>query len=246
MKWVYAQNKLEKFRKKNKKYLFPSFDTIAGSGRNGAIIHYKANKKDTKRINKKDLFLCDSGGQYKYGTTDVTRTICFSKPSNSIKNIFTKVLKGHIAVATSNLKTHYNGKLIDIRARASLKKSGFDYNHGTGHGVGFFSNVHEGPQAISKFNTINLQEGMVLSNEPGYYKKEKFGIRIENLLYVKKLKGKLSFINLTLVPIDKDLINFNLLNEKEKNYLFNYHLNVYLNLSKYLSKKEKKWLASFI
>ena len=243
---VYAQNKLEKFRKKNKKYLFPSFDTIAGSGRNGAIIHYKANKKDTKKINKKDLFLCDSGGQYKYGTTDVTRTICFSKPSNSIKNIFTKVLKGHIAVATSNLKTHYNGKLIDIRARASLKKSGFDYNHGTGHGVGFFSNVHEGPQAISKFNTINLQEGMVLSNEPGYYKKEKFGIRIENLLYVKKLKGKLSFINLTLVPIDKDLINFNLLNEKEKNYLFNYHLNVYLNLSKYLSKKEKKWLASFI
>ena len=243
---VYAQNKLEKFRKKNKKYLFPSFDTIAGSGRNGAIIHYKANKKDTKRINKKDLFLCDSGGQYKYGTTDVTRTICFSKPSNSIKNIFTKVLKGHIAVATSNLKTHYNGKLIDIRARASLKKSGFDYNHGTGHGVGFFSNVHEGPQAISKFNTINLQEGMVLSNEPGYYKKEKFGIRIENLLYVKKIKGKLSFINLTLVPIDKDLINFNLLNEKEKNYLFNYHLNVYLNLSKYLSKKEKKWLASFI
>ena len=243
---VYAQNKLEKFRKKNKKYLFPSFDTIAGSGRNGAIIHYKANKKDTKRINKKDLFLCDSGGQYKYGTTDVTRTICFSKPSNSIKNIFTKVLKGHIAVATSNLKTHYNGKLIDIRARASLKKSGFEYNHGTGHGVGFFSNVHEGPQAISKSNTINLQEGMVLSNEPGYYKKEKFGIRIENLLYVKKLKGKLSFINLTLVPIDKDLINFNLLNEKEKNYLFNYHLNVYLNLSKYLSKKEKKWLASFI
>ncbi len=243
---VYAQNKLEKFRKKNKKYLFPSFDTIAGSGGNGAIIHYKANKKNTKKINKKDLFLCDSGGQYKYGTTDVTRTICFSKPSNYIKNIFTKVLKGHIAVATSNLKTHFNGKLIDIRARASLKKSGFDYNHGTGHGVGFFSNVHEGPQAISKSNTINLQEGMVLSNEPGYYKKEKFGIRIENLLYIKKLKGKLSFINLTLVPIDRDLINFDLLNKKEKNYLFNYHLNVYLNLSKYLNKKEKKWLASFI
>ncbi len=243
---VYAQNKLEKFRKRNKKYLFPSFDTIAGSGGNGAIIHYKANKKNTKKIYKKDLFLCDSGGQYKYGTTDVTRTICFSKPSNYVKNIFTKVLKGHIAVATSNLKTHYNGKLIDIRARASLKKSGFEYNHGTGHGVGFFSNVHEGPQAISKSNTINLQEGMVLSNEPGYYKKGKFGIRIENLVYIKKLKGRLSFINLTLVPIDKDLINFNLLNEKEKNYLFNYHLNVYLNLSKYLSKKEKKWLASFI
>ena len=232
--------------KKSKKYLFPSFNTIAGSGKNGAIIHYRATKKNTKIIDKKDLFLCDSGGQYKYGTTDVTRTICFSKPSNYIKNIFTKVLKGHIAVATSNLKTHYNGKLIDIRARASLKKSGFDYNHGTGHGVGFFSNVHEGPQAISKFNTINLQEGMVLSNEPGYYKKGKFGIRIENLLYVTKNKKRLFFKNLTLAPIDKNLINFKLLNKEEKNYLFNYHLSVYLTLSKYLKKKEKKWLASFI
>ncbi len=243
---VDAQDKLEKFRKRNKRYLFPSFDTIAGSGKNGAIIHYRATKKNTKEINKKDLFLCDSGGQYKYGTTDVTRTICFSKPVNYIKNIFTKVLKGHIAVVTSNLKTHYNGKLIDKRARANLKKSGLDYDHGTGHGVGFFSNVHEGPQAISKFNTIKLQEGMILSNEPGYYKKGKFGIRIENLLYIKKNEKKLSFVNLTLAPIDKDLINFDLLNKKEKNYLFNYHLNIYLILSKYLNKKEKKWLASFI
>ena len=243
---VDAQNKLEKYRKKNKRYLFPSFNTIAGSGANGAIIHYRATKKNTKKINKKDLFLCDSGGQYKYGTTDVTRTICFSKPQNYIKNIFTKVLKGHIAVVTSNLKTHYNGKLIDIRARAYLKKSGLNYDHGTGHGVGFFSNVHEGPQAISKFNIIRLQQGMILSNEPGYYRKGKFGIRIENLLYIKRDNKKLSFVNLTLAPVDIDLINFELLTKKEKNYLFNYHLNIYLNLSKYLNKKEKKWLAGFI
>ena len=242
---VDAQNKLEKFRKENKEYLFPSFDTIAGTGGNGAIVHYRANKESSKIINKKDIFLCDSGGQYKYGTTDVTRTICFSKPKKQIKDIFTKVLKGHIAVATSDLKTFYNGKLIDIRARKSLKKSGLDYQHGTGHGVGFFLNVHEGPQAISKFNKIKIQEGMILSNEPGYYKKGKFGIRIENLVYAKKFNNKLFFENLTLAPIDKDLINFELLNEKEKKYLFQYHINIYSKLSKYLNKSEKKWLTSF-
>ena len=241
-----AQNKLEKLRKKNKKYLFPSFNTIAGTAGNGAIIHYRAKKEHTKRINKKDIFLCDSGGQYKYGTTDVTRTICFSKQPSSIKKIFTKVLKGHIAVVTSDLKTHYNGKLIDKRARKYLNESGLDFKHGTGHGVGFFSNVHEGPQAISKLNTIKLQEGMILSNEPGYYRKGKFGIRIENLIYIKKINNNLSFVNLTLAPIDKDLINYSLLDKQEKNYLFNYHLNIYINLSKYLDKKERKWLASFI
>ncbi len=240
-----AQKKLEKFRKENKQYLFPSFNTIAGAGKNGAIVHYRAKKENSKVINKKDIFLCDSGGQYKYGTTDVTRTVCFSKPNKKIKNIFTKVLKGHIAVATSDIKTFYNGKLIDIRARKSLKASGLDYQHGTGHGVGFFLNVHEGPQAISRFNEIKLQEGMILSNEPGYYKKGKFGIRIENLVYVKKDNGKLFFENLTLAPIDKDLINYKLLNEKEKNYLFQYHLNVYSKLFKYLKKDERKWLTSF-
>ena len=240
-----AQNKLEKFRKKNKEYLFPSFDTIAGTGKNGAIIHYRAKKETSRIIDKKDIFLCDSGGQYKYGTTDVTRTICFSKQKKNIKNIFTKVLKGHIAVATSNLKQYYNGKLIDFRARKSLRKSGMNYEHGTGHGVGFFLNVHEGPQAISQFNKVRLQEGMILSNEPGYYKKGKFGIRIENLVYVKKHNNKLFFENLTLAPIDKDLINFNLLDEQEKNYLIKYHINVYSRLSKYLNKDEKKWLTSF-
>ncbi len=243
---VEAQDKLEKFRKMNKNFLYPSFNTIAGSGKNGAIVHYRANKKNCKTINNKDIFLCDSGGQYKYGTTDVTRTICFSDQSQNIKNIFTYVLKGHIAVATTNLKKDNIGKKIDLRARKYLKKNNLDYEHGTGHGVGFFLNVHEGPQSISKMNKIKIKEGMILSNEPGYYKKNKFGIRIENLVYVKKIKNKFFFENLTMAPIEKDLINFNLLNKSEKNYLFKYHLNVYSNISKYLNTKEKKWLASFI
>ena len=241
-----SQNKLEKFRKLNKNYLFPSFNTIAGTGPNGAIVHYRASKKSNRVIKKNDIFLCDSGGQYKFGTTDVTRTICFSKQKRTIKNIFTKVLKGHIAVAQSNLKKFNTGKKIDIRARYFLKKDGLDYAHGTGHGVGFFSNVHEGPQSISKYNSIKLKEGMILSNEPGYYKKGYYGIRIENLVYIKKNKKKLSFENLTLAPIEKDLINYSLLNMAEKNYLFRYHLNVYAKLSKFLNKKERKWLTSLI
>jgi Xaa-Pro aminopeptidase len=243
---IQAQNKLEKFRKLNRNYLYPSFDTIAGTGKNGAIVHYRAKPENCKIIKKKDIFLCDSGGQYKYGTTDVTRTLCFSNQTQNIKNIFTKVLKGHIAVATSDLKKDNIGKKIDIRARKFLKKSNLDYAHGTGHGVGFFLNVHEGPQSISKINEIRIQEGMILSNEPGFYKKNKFGIRIENLVYVKKQNKKLFFENLTMAPIEKDLINYNLLTNFEKNYLFKYHLNVYSKISKYLNSSEKKWLASFI
>ena len=241
-----AQNKLEKLRKRNSKYLYPSFNTIAGSGKNGAIVHYRATKDKAKFLKKNEIFLCDSGGQYKFGTTDVTRTICFSKHSKRVKNIYTNVLKGHIAVAETNLNKRNTGKIIDIDARKFLKKNGLDYNHGTGHGVGFFLNVHEGPQSISKFNTIKIQKGMILSNEPGYYEKDKFGIRIENLVYVKKIAGKISFENLTLAPIEKDLINSELLTNKEKNYLFNYHLKVYSKISPFLSKKEKKWLATFI
>ena len=243
---VDAQIKLEQFRKKNKNYLYPSFDTIAGSGENGAIVHYRAKKGNCKFIKKNDIFLCDSGGQYKYGTTDVTRTLCFSKPKQNIKNIYTKVLKGHIAVATTNLITSNTGKKIDKRARRYLNKSNLDYAHGTGHGVGFFLNVHEGPQSISKFNNIKIKQGMILSNEPGYYKKGKFGIRIENLVYVKKIRNKIFFENLTLAPLEKDLINFNLLTKLEKNYLFKYHLNVYSKISNFLNIKERKWLASFI
>ena len=242
---IESQNKLEKFRKFNKNYLFPSFNTIAGAGANAALPHYIASKKSNKIIRKNDIFLCDSGGQYKFGTTDVTRTICFSKQKNSIKDIFTKVLKGHIAVATTNLKKFDTGKKVDARARYFLKKEGLDYEHGTGHGVGFFSNVHEGPQSITKINTIKLENGMIVSNEPGYYKKGHYGIRIENLVYIKKIKKKLCFKNLTLAPIEKDLINFKLLNSKEKKYLNEYHQKVYTALNPYLNKAEKIWLKSF-
>ena len=243
---VEASKKLEKFRRLNSKFLYPSFDTIAGSGKNGAIVHYRANEEHCRVIRKKDIFLCDSGGQYKYGTTDVTRTICFSKQSDNIKNIFTKVLKGHIAVAMTNLNKDNTGKKIDKRARKFLKKDNLDYAHGTGHGVGFFLNVHEGPQSITKINKVKILQGMILSNEPGYYKINNFGIRIENLIYVKKKNKSLFFENLTMVPIEKDLINYNLLSVSEKNYLFNYHLEVYSKLSMYLKKDEKKWLASHI
>ncbi len=243
---VDAAKKLENFRKLNKNFLYPSFDTIAGSGKNGAIVHYRAKKEKCRTINRNDILLCDSGGQYNYGTTDVTRTICFSKQKNSIKNIFTKVLKGHIAVATTDINKNITGKKIDKRARKFLNKSNLDYAHGTGHGVGFFLNVHEGPQSITKINTVKIREGMILSNEPGYYKTNEYGIRIENLVYVKKIKKKLSFQNLTMAPIEKDLINFNLLTIDEKNYLFKYHLEVYSSISKYLNPNEKSWLATFI
>jgi len=243
---VYAQNKLEKFRKLNKDYLFPSFDTIAGAGSNGAIVHYRANKKTTKKIEQNDILLVDSGGQYHYGTTDVTRTISFSKQNKFIKNAYTNVLKGHIAVALTNLNKDDTGKKIDIRARKYLKKEGQDYAHGTGHGVGFFLNVHEGPQSISKHNSIKIKNGMILSNEPGFYKKNHFGIRIENLIYAKKTKRSFNFENLTLAPLEKDLINYELLNKIEKDYLFKYHLNIYSEFSGLLNKKERKWLATLI
>jgi len=243
---VDAQIKLEKFRKKSNKYLYPSFETIAGAGENGAIVHYRAKKGSCRIIRKNDIFLCDSGGQYNYGTTDVTRTICFTKPKPSIKNIYTKVLKGHIAVANTDLRLDNKGLKIDKRARKYLNESKLDYAHGTGHGVGFFLNVHEGPQSISKLNKVKIQEGMILSNEPGYYKKGSYGIRIENLVFVKKIKKKIFFENLTLAPIEKNLINYDLLSKSEKNYLFKYHLDVYSKLSKYLSLNERKWLASYI
>ena len=243
---VYAQNKLEKFRKLSKDYLFPSFNTIAGTGSNGAIVHYRAVTKTTKKIDEKDVFLVDSGGQYSFGTTDVTRTLCFADQEQAIKNAYTNVLKGHIAVVLTNLNKDNTGKKIDIRARKFLKKEGLDYAHGTGHGVGFFLNVHEGPQSISKYNNIKIEKGMILSNEPGYYKKNYYGIRVENLVYVKKLKNKLFFENLTLAPLEKDLINYKLLNKIEKNYLFKYHLNIYSEYSTSLNKKERKWLASLI
>ena len=241
-----AEKKLEYFRKQSKNYLYPSFNTIAGSGPNGAIIHYRASSQTNRKIKSKDIFLCDSGGQYKYGTTDVTRTISFSKPSKKIKKIFTLVLKGHIAVVTADLTKNKKGYQLDRKARKFLKEKGYDFKHGTGHGVGFFSNVHEGPQSISKYNKIKLEEGMILSNEPGYYEEGKFGIRIENLILIKKFKRKLFFENLTLAPIDKDLIEVKMLTKKEKDYIFQYHLTVYSKLSSFLNLKEKKWLIKQI
>ena len=239
-----AEKKLSFFRKKNKNYLFPSFNTISASGPNGAIIHYRVNKSSNRIIKKNDIFLCDSGGQYKYGTTDVTRTISLGKQTNKLKNIFTYVLKGHIAVANSNLNKIKSAHIIDNLARKFLKKKGLDYPHGTGHGVGYFLNVHEGPIAISKGYKIILKPGHVISNEPGFYKKGKFGIRIENMIYVKKVKSKVFFENLTMVPIDKELINFSLLSKDEKDYLLNYNLKIYSNVEKYLNYKEKFWLLS--
>ena len=192
------------------------------------------------------MLLLDSGGQYKWGTTDVTRTVCFSKVSNSVKDIFTRVLKGHIGVVLTDINKERNGNNIDKIARKSLNAVGLNYRHGTGHGVGAFLNVHEGPQGISKNNFVKLKEGMIVSNEPGFYKKNDFGIRIENLVFIKKIKSKLVFENLTMAPIDKDLINFKMLNKKEKNYLFKYHLDVYKNISPFLNRNEKKWLAKLI
>ncbi len=238
--------KLENLRRKSKSYLYPSFDTIAGSGPNGAIIHYKSNKKTNRKLKKNDILLLDSGGQYKWGTTDVTRTMCLGKVSNEIKNTFTRVLKGHIAVVSANLKKKSTGDELDKLARKSLREKGLDYSHGTGHGVGFFLNVHEGPQGIYKLNKVILKEGMILSNEPGYYLENNYGIRIENLIYVKFEKRKLIFKNLTFAPIDVDLINFGLLTKFEKKYLFDYHLDVYKKISSFLNEDEKKWLVKLI
>ena len=226
------------FRKRNKSFKFLSFPTISGTGPNGAIIHYKATNKTDRKLKKGDIYLVDSGGQYKFGTTDVTRTISFGNPEKRIKNIFTRVLKGHIAVSNFKIKKNTSGSKIDQSARKYLKQIGLDYAHGTGHGVGYFLNVHEGPQAISKNNMVQLCEGMVLSNEPGYYEKGKFGIRIENLIYVKKKKKYKIFENLTLAPIEKDLINKKLLNSKEKKWINDYHKRVYHKLKSKMNKLE--------
>ena len=235
---ISASKKLFMFRKKNKKFKFSSFPTISGAGPNGAIIHYKATKKTNRKLSKGDIYLVDSGGQYNFGTTDVTRTISLKNTNKRIKNIFTRVLKGHIAVADFKLKKNTSGSEIDKKARKYLKEIGLDYAHGTGHGVGYFLNVHEGPHAISHKNKVRLQNGMVVSNEPGYYEKNKFGIRIENLIYVKETKNKKYFENLTMAPIDKDLIDKRILNKDEIKWVNSYHDKVFNNLKKSMNKFE--------
>ena len=236
---ISASEKLLKFRKKNNNFKFLSFPTISGTGPNGAIIHYKATRKTNRILKKGDIYLIDSGGQYEFGTTDVTRTISLNNSDKRIKNIFTRVLKGHIAVANFRLMRNTTGSIIDNVARKYLRQIGLDYSHGTGHGVGYFLNVHEGPQAISKNNKIKFKEGMIVSNEPGYYEKNNFGIRIENLIFVKKVKKGLNFENLTMVPIDKDLIDNKLLSENEREWINNYHDAVFKNLRNKMNKVER-------
>ncbi len=236
---ISAQEKLFSFRKKNKSFRSLSFPTISGSGPNGAIIHYKANKKTNRLLQKGDIYLVDSGGQYYYGTTDVTRTISLGNNNKKIREIFTRVLKGHIAVAKYKIKKNINGSHIDNAARRSLKEISLDYAHGTGHGVGYFLNVHEGPHGISKNNKNKFKEGMIISNEPGYYKNGKFGIRIENLLYIKKNGKDFKFENLTMAPIDKSLIDKKILRKDEKQWLNNYHNKVFQNLKRLMNKSEK-------
>ena len=179
--------------------------------------------------------MVDSGGQYSFGTTDVTRTISLDNNSNFVKEVYTRVLKGHIAVSEYKIKKNSNGAEIDQSARKALKKINLDYPHGTGHGVGYFLNVHEGPQSLAKKNKVNLKTGMIVSNEPGYYREGHFGIRIENLIYIKKNK----FEELTLAPIEKDLINIKMLNKKEIYWLNKYHTKVKKNLFKFMNFKEK-------
>ena len=235
---ISAQEKLLEFRKKNRLFYSLSFPTISGTGPNGAIIHYKANKKSSRLLKKGDVYLVDSGAQYLYGTTDVTRTLSLDVKSSRIKEIFTRVLKGHIAVASYKLKKESNGDKIDYAARKPLRDINLDYPHGTGHGVGCFLNVHEGPQGISRGNKVRFKEGMITSNEPGFYKKNHFGIRIENLIYIKKIKNKLQFIDLTLAPIEKTLIEKKFLTSFEKYWLNSYHQRVYKSLKKFMNKFE--------
>ena len=235
---ISASQKLYEFRKKNKSFKYLSFPTISGTGPNGAIIHYKASKKTNRKLTNGDIYLVDSGGQYEFGTTDVTRTISLNNRNKRVKNIFTRVLKGHIAVTKFKLNKNTTGSIIDKEARKYLKQIGLNYSHGTGHGVGYFLNVHEGPQAISQNNKIKFQKGMILSNEPGYYEKNKFGIRIENLIFVKKGRKKMYFENLTMVPIEKNLIDRKMLNKFEERWLNDYHNKVFNNLKTFMRKDE--------
>ena len=239
-----AENKLLKFRKQSAKFVSSSFPTISATGPNGAVIHYRADKKSNRKLKKGDIYLVDSGGQYKFGTTDVTRTISLNNNYTKIKNIFTRVLKGHIAVSNFKLSFKTTGSDIDKVARYALQEINLDYPHGTGHGVGYFANVHEGPQAFSKSNKIKIEEGMIISNEPGYYLKNNFGIRIENLIYVKKIKNELKFRNLTLAPIDKSLIDKKILNNKEIDWINSYHRLIFKKFERHMSSVEKKDLIN--
>lgn len=238
------KNKLFEYRKKHNEFLFDSFETISAYSENGAIIHYCPNEVSNKIIANDSLLLLDSGGQYKSATTDVTRTIATGDYSKDHIHNYTLVLKGHIALATAIFPKNTSGHQLDCLARQFLWKEQKDFNHGTGHGVGNFLNVHEGPHSISKANNNTaLKPGMLVTNEPGYYVENNYGIRIENIMLVtEESENFLKFETVTLAPLEEKLIDFSLLDQNEKNWLKNYHNKIYTLMENHLSESEKLWL----
>jgi len=245
---VAASDKLEAFRRQSNLLRDLSFGTISGAGPNGAIVHYRASAKSDRELKPGELYLVDSGGQYPDGTTDVTRTVAIGAPTPEMKKHFTLVLKGHIALATARFPAGTSGSQLDALARVALWREGLDYDHGTGHGVGQYLCVHEGPQRISKLpNTVALKPGMVVSNEPGYYKTGAYGIRIENLVAVTKVGESeageiLGFETLTLAPIDRALVDTALLSSEEIAWLDAYHARVRAEIGAQLEGDDRAWL----
>ncbi len=242
---------LETFRRESGKLKDVSFPTISGAGPNGAIVHYRVTERSNRRIAPGELFLLDSGAQYEDGTTDVTRTIAVGPPSSEMRTRFTQVLQGHIAVATAKFPEGTTGAQLDPFARRALWADGVDFDHGTGHGVGSYLSVHEGPARISKLGAAKLEAGMILSNEPGYYKTGEYGIRIENLELIVGLpapsgaeKKLLGFEALTLAPIDRRLIDRALLSSDEIAWIDAYHADVHRRLSPELDHATTRWLKA--
>ena len=240
---------LENIRRKDKNLKEISFDTIAASGPNAALPHYRVNYSSNRKIKKGDVLLVDSGGQYLDGTTDITRTIAIGKQSEDVKNAFTRVLKGLISISMLKFPSGTSGRDIDAFARASLWQLGQDYAHGTGHGVGHYLSVHEGPQRISKFSSVEFKEGMIISNEPGFYEEGRFGIRIENLILVQTSKvgsnnSFLEFETLTFVPIDSRLISINLLENNEREWINNYHNQCWQRAKDQVTVPTRAWLKT--
>lgn len=248
--------KLAGFRAQQEVYFGESFPAIVGYKGNGAIVHYRPLPDSSATIQKDGILLLDSGGQYLDGTTDITRTVALGTPTAEQKRNFTLVLKGYITLELAKFPVGTTGVQLDTLARMHLWQDGLNYGHGTGHGVGFFLNVHEPPQgfatgATTSRGTTALEPGMLTSNEPGFYKTDEYGIRVENLILCKMYKetpyGKfLASEPLTLFPIDTNLINFDLLNETETQWLKDYHQKVWEGLSPMLEEEEKKWLADYI